>query len=279
LTAVFPEIAKVQAEILAFRDEYLPVFLDPEAIHSLPSAASGFRRRRIREAVQALPKWQHAVTKLGEVLSFAGGGAHRLPPEPEHFREFMHQPAEPSFCCSDNGIHWKIRLFVDMVGVRCWCWPSCLPPHAQVTDHEQVLRENLPQIKRWLFGLRVDTPILWNAFSFLLPFIADYDQPFVKLAFDLNAWQATIAANVSLPDDERQAWLRMLEGGVIRHVMNNGLLHVLGALANNHFWDIGDYLEHPSLFGCYTALMPHYLFAVLYHKVAILQQLAAEAVP
>jgi hypothetical protein len=48
-------------------------------------------------------------------------------------------------------------------------------------------------------------------------------------------------------------------------------LHVLAAMANNHFGDIADLLEHPSLVGRYTRLMPHYLFAVLLEKVEVLR--------
>jgi hypothetical protein len=55
--------------------------------------------------------------------------------------------------------------------------------------------------------------------------------------------------------------------------LNNSLLHVLAALANNHFEMIADLLDHPSLVGGYTGLMPHYLFAVLFEKVTVLHAL------
>ena len=57
-------------------------------------------------------------------------------------------------------------------------------------------------------------------------------------------------------------------------MLNNALLHVLGALANNHFMAIRDLLDHPNLIGSYTGLMPHYLFAVLFHKVKTIRNLA-----
>jgi hypothetical protein len=50
----------------------------------------------------------------------------------------------------------------------------------------------------------------------------------------------------------------------------------IGALANNHFRVIEQYLHQTHLDGRYTHLMPHYLFAMLFEKVAILRQLAQE---
>jgi hypothetical protein len=92
-----------------------------------------------------------------------------------------------------------------------------------------------------------------------LPFVADADPAFAKKALDLSTWK-----NVT-------PWFE--------HVANNALLHVLGALANNHFMLIRDYLDHPCLYGNYTHLMPHYLFAVLFQKVSVLRQIAAEQPP
>jgi hypothetical protein len=77
-------------------------------------------------------------------------------------------------------------------------------------------------------------------------------------------------------EDERTDWLEYVEGLWFAHCLNNALLHVLGALANNHFGKIEEFLGHPFLVGRYTHLMPHYLFAVLFGKVVILRQLAQE---
>jgi hypothetical protein len=62
--------------------------------------------------------------------------------------------------------------------------------------------------------------------------------------------------------------------GYLRHVLNSALLHILGAVANNHFEVIADLLDHPNLVGGYTPLMPHYLFAVLFEKVEVPRALA-----
>jgi hypothetical protein len=55
--------------------------------------------------------------------------------------------------------------------------------------------------------------------------------------------------------------------------LNNTLLHVFGALANNHFETILDLLRHPHLLGGYTDLFPHYVFGVLLGKVETLRRL------
>jgi len=64
--------------------------------------------------------------------------------------------------------------------------------------------------------------------------------------------------------------------GYFRHVLNNALLHVMGALANIHLGEICHLLDHPDLTGAYTPLMPHYLFAVLLLKVIDLHDMVRE---
>ena len=111
---------------------------------------------------------------------------------------------------------------------------------------------------------------LWdlsNALCHALPFIADADPVFAKLVLEPETWR-----NLVLVDGKRFKWDGELFGGVL----NNALLHVLGSLANNHFTVIEDLLDHRYLVARYTYLMPHYVFGVLFEKVAILGQLAQE---
>jgi hypothetical protein len=90
----------------------------------------------------------------------------------------------------------------------------------------------------------------------------------------LSSWQqALVRGKAAVSEEQRRKWL---ESGIFRHIINNALLHLFGALANNHFMLIRDYLDHPCLYGGYTGLMPHYLFAVLFQKVCVLCQLATE---
>ena len=59
----------------------------------------------------------------------------------------------------------------------------------------------------------------------------------------------------------------------LRHVVNNALVHVISALANNNFSEIRAYLDHPEFLGQSTSLVPRNLLAVLCAKVYVRQQL------
>jgi hypothetical protein len=146
-------------------------------------------------------------------------------------------------------------------------------------ERMQEFLAKLPRIKTWLMTLPVTHCELSNALCMILPFIADVDPPFVGLALDPATWQSIVILDSAASEDERQRRLDAIEHGYLRHGMNNAILHVLGALGNNHFLLIRDYLTHPCLYGNYTHLMPHYLFAVLFQKVSVLRQLATEQPP
>jgi hypothetical protein len=118
--------------------------------------------------------------------------------------------------------------------------------------------------------------VLSNNLCFVLPPLADVDPPFAALALDPDTWRSIVLANCNISPEERRRWLNAIEHGYLRHGINNALLHVLGSLANNHFMAIRTYLTHPCVYGGYTHLMPHYIFAVLFAKVSILRQLATE---
>jgi hypothetical protein len=115
---------------------------------------------------------------------------------------------------------------------------------------------------------------LFNALCIVLPFIADADPDFARMALTPETWHNLVLANRDLTEAARARQLEWANGPWFAGVLNNALLHVFGALANNHFLLIEDYLDHPHLDGRYTHLMPHYLFAVLFEKVAILRELA-----
>ena len=105
--------------------------------------------------------------------------------------------------------------------------------------------------------------------------MADTDPAFVQLALDPHTWQSLVEANADLTESERRTSLDCISHGYFRHAVNNALLHALSALGNNHLLSIRDYLDHPCLNGSYTRLMPHYLFAWLFQKVSILQDLSS----
>ncbi len=120
-----------------------------------------------------------------------------------------------------------------------------------------------------------DEPELWNAVCWLLPFVGDAAPDFARLALDAETWRILTRSAPDLPEGLRRQRLEAIDGYLFRHVLNNALLHVRGALANNRFGRIPDFLDHPNLRGGYTYLMPHYLFAVLFEKVRTLRRLAS----
>jgi len=245
------EIAKVQAELVMFRDECLPVFLGPHP-HDTPHSITALK---IEESNQLLP-WYEAVTKLSESLPLPGDSL--APLNAGEFKDFMFQEAAPAYSLSDNNIRWKIGLFCDMtIALRDGLRPPCLGKVGEVTEEE--FWAAISEIEKWFLTFDAMDGHLWNPLCMTLPFVADADPAFAKKALDLSTWKNAKP--------------------VFEHVINNALLHVLGSLANNHFTLIRDYLDHPCLYGNYTHLMPHYLFAVLFQKVSILRQLAAEQAP
>ena len=141
-------------------------------------------------------------------------------------------------------------------------------------DSFAELRQRLPEVKRWFLALPVDGSVLFNALSYVLAPVSDLDPAFVKLALDLDTWRSIVRTDQTLDEASRSQRLRAIDSGHLPHAINNALLHVLAALANNHFGVIADFLDHPCLSGAYTGLIPHYLFAVLLEKVKTLRSLA-----
>ena len=260
------EIAKVQSEIVILRDEYLPAFC--RSLHEIEPDSLLDQLRT--QPSPSLSSWQRAVTRLGDLLPLSTDDIHISPFDAEDLKEFMFQEASPGYSVSDNGIWWRIGLFVSLESACCWL------RYMGTQDYfsEENFVAALPKIKTWIMGLPVDDCLLYNVLCMVLPLIADIDPPFAKLALDLDTWRSVVNANAALSEKQRQKALGMIDHGYFRHAVNNALLHVLGAIGNNHFMLIRDYLDHPCLYGHYTGLMPHYLFAVLFEKVRILGQLA-----
>jgi hypothetical protein len=246
------EIAKVQAEIVAFRNEYLPVFLETSRTPELiPPVAFEHQQNTFH----LLSSWQEAITKVGDALPLPGDATTL---DPAEFKDFMFCEGTPGYSLSINNIRWKIGMYCD---IRTALLSGYRPP--ELGDNQTFTEDDfwaaIPEIEAWLLSLDTMDGRLWNPLCMTLPFIADVDPAFAKKALDLGTWGKV------------HPWFE--------HVVNNALLHVLASLANNHFMLIRDYMDHPCLFGRYTRLMPHYLFAVLFQKVSILRQLAAEQAP
>ncbi len=256
------EIARVQGELLFFREGCLPAFFGRpihEVFHDQYGewAAEKFGRN------PPLSNWQRATRRLAELLPLGPLASSTI--SRENFSEFLFHEAMPSFCVQEGRIVWAIRLFVD----RSLCSLYC--PNLDLAAFE-----NLPEVRRWLMSLPVDSPELANALCMALPLLADTDPSFAKLALDPNTWRSLVLADRDISEEQRTKRLKMVDGLWFGHILNNALLHVLGALANNHFMTIEEFLDHPFLVGGYSHLMPSYLLAVLIEKVAILRQLSEE---
>ncbi len=243
------EIAKVQAEIVAFRNEYLPVFLE---ISRAPELIPPVVFERQQNTFHLLSSWQDAITTVGDALPLPGDTTTL---DPTEYKDFMFCEGTPAYSRSNNDIRWKIGVYLD---IRTAILNGFRPP--ELGGNEDFTEDDfwaaIPAIEAWLLSLDAMDGRLWNPLCVTLPFIADVDPAFAKKALDLETWGKT------------NPWFE--------HVVNNALLHVLASLANNHFMLIRDYLDHPCILGRYTRLMPHYLFAVLFQKVSILRQLATE---
>jgi hypothetical protein len=254
------EVAKVQNELVLFRDKCLPAFFGT-TIHEVFGAEYCDWVHQKRNS--GFPEWQEATRRLAELFPLGPLVSSKI--SREDFREFLFQEATPSFCVREGRIVWNIRLFVD----QSLC--SAYFPHL-----DPAAFENLPEVRRWLMSLPVDSPELANALCMALPLLADTDRNFAKLALDPDTWRSLVLADRDISEEQRTKRLKMVDGLWFGHILNNALLHVLGALANNSFMMIEEFLNHPFLVGGYSHLTPSYLLAVLFEKVAILRTLSAQ---
>jgi hypothetical protein len=224
-------------------------------------------REHIVTVAGRLSDWRRATVRLSDALPLGPLRADAPTVARQDFNQFLFQEATPAFDFADGRIIWRIGLFVDHACARAYC-----PLLADLRDDAPVNfdegRALLPEVRRWLLGLSVTSDRLWNSLCSVLPAIADLDPAFVKFALDPQTWRTLVLADRKVEKEEKEERLKFLDGYWFGHVLNNALLHVLGALASNRFLAIGDYLDHRHLRGSYTHLMPHYLFAVLFEKVA-----------
>lgn len=266
------EVARLQRELTRFRQEYLPVFLavPPEAY--LPDNLNTYLRHHILAITGDLAGWRGAAARLTEALPLGTFSPDATPLDRANFDRFLFQTAKPAYAFQEGRVLWRIELFMklELAEALRWWGPLC---QVAAGNTPEDLPSRLSQVKQWLLGLPVDDARLRNALCGVLPAVADADPAFARLALHLDTWKVLVSAG---PVTVVTKQLRFLDSFWFGHVLNNSLLHVLGALANNHFETIRNYLAHPHLRGAYTYLIPHYLFAVLWEKVAALRQLSAE---
>jgi len=261
------DIAKVQVELIFFRDQCLPALLDGYVDESPRDAHTQSVYKKIHNVAGRLSDWQTATNRLADFLPLGPLTADSPKLNRNEFTDFLFQEASPCMSVQDGKINWQIRLLMSPE-ISSLCCKSC--PESP-TNPERFL-SCLFQVQNWLMSLPAGSAELCNVLCSILPFVADADPAFAKLALDPDTWRTLTLNNPDITEDERVTRLRMIDGYFARG-LNNALLHVLGSLANNHFLLIADYLDHPRLRGDYCHLMPHYLFAVLFEKVAILRKL------
>jgi len=260
------EVARVRRELVSFRDEFLPATVDPGSPPGRPD-----------EHARPLHRWREAADRLLDALPDPPTGGGRGSPDRGDYQGFLFQPVTASsYTIREGRISWRIELFVG------WDWAAgavlaeLTGPGPTAPDIMDELRLCLPEARRRILALQVDESYLWNLLCVALVPIADLDPAFARLALDGATWRAIVLGDREIDEGTRGRRLAAVDGS-FRRVLNNALLHVIGALANNHFEEIGDLLDHPDLIGGYTTLMPHYAFAVLFEKVVVLHEMVREA--
>jgi hypothetical protein len=262
------EIAKVQGELLSFRERVLPALIGTPLDAVFDSDYGDWVRGK---SDGRLSEWREATRRLADLLPLGQLAPNAPKLSREEFKEFLRQEATPSFCLREGRVVWQIRLFVDPTFCGLY-----FPTFADLPKVLENLPARLSEVRRWLMSLPVDSLELANALCMALPFVADADPAFAKLVLDTETWRGVVLNDGYITEEQRAKRLNVVGGPWFSHVLNNSLLHVLGSLANNHFFVIEDFLDHPYLVGGYTHLMPHYVFGVLCEKVAILRQLPEE---
>jgi hypothetical protein len=255
------EIARVRDELVAFRDVCLPAFFGrggiPDAAHPGPGAVG-----------LTSHDWARAADRLQEALPH-GRRAGRL--DLDDF-SFLHVTPEPSYSVDRGRIAWRCETFFpiysdDHLGyIR-----SLMGGEANSGNDRETLIARLPD---WFLGLAVDDTVLWNALSSTLPVLVDPKPQFVRRALDPETWRDVVRGRPGLTQEDRAGKLECIDGSWFGHILNNALLHVLAAAANNRHGLLLELLGHPNLPGRYTRLMPHYLLGILLAKVRALRALA-----
>jgi len=263
------ESGRLHAELVVFEQEVLPVLF--RRTNTSPTQAMGrVFERRLPDLARCLPDWQQATRMLADFLRVDVPLVDGPPLDRSDFAAFLFQKPTASFRIQNGRIVWRIETCMPLDLTKALDYPFVAPELGAIcrNDIGMLVRE----IKQWFidFPARDDECCFYNTLCTLLPVVADVDPDFAKAALDRDTYRFAINADGTLTDGERSRRMKVVNGFYLGHVLNNALLHVLAALANNHFMRVRDFLVHPHLHGGYTHLMPHYLFAVLFSKVVVL---------
>ena len=219
------EIARVQGELLFFREGCLPAFFDTLSHEVFEAQYAEWVQEKIATRAGSLSNWQRATCRLAELLPLGPLAPNSSKSSREDFKEFLFHEATPSFCVEDGRINWKIGLFVDRSLCSAYC-PTF--PSSALVDPAR-----LAELRQWSTSLPVDSSELANALCMALPFIADADPAFAKLALDPKTWRNVVLGDRDISEEQRTKRLKMVDGLWFGHILNNALLHVLEDLQCN----------------------------------------------
>ena len=201
-----------------------PPFLARRSIRSSKrSTASGWLRNS--DATVQLSNWQEATRRLAELLPLGPLPANSPKISREDFRSFSFSRSRRRIVfgrgeSSGKSGSSRTRVFVPY----CGTFPDLVGCVGE-------LPARLPEVRQWLMSLPVDSTELANVLCLGLPFVADADPAFAKLALD--------PSHVAEPRPQRSRHHRGRADEAAQMVgrasgsatlLNNALLHVLGLL-------------------------------------------------
>lgn len=262
------EINKVRFEIDEFSQRLLPDLARRDSVifqDFLDNDCDDWRRR-----LRTLNDWQAAASQLQQLL--IDSLSTRVPPPTiEDFSRFMMGgAAEEKYVLEDGGIRWQLSVFAPMTWEEVVELHKLHLPESLHPQHNQARAPSVEATRGWLEQASAGDIDCMNALCTVLPFIADEDPAFAMTMLQPQAYRDRIRSRDGLTPSQRETELEKVDAFYFGYVLNNALLHVVAALANNHFMDIRRFLQTPNYSGRYTDLIPHYLFAILFAKVSVL---------
>lgn len=262
------EINKVRNEIDEFSQRLLPHLALRDSVifqDFLDKDCDDWRRR-----LRTLDDWQAAASHLRQLLIDSLSERPRTSVIENFSRFMMGGTADEKYVVKNGAIRWQLSVYAPMT------WEEVVKLHKlhlPESLHPQQNQGRAPSVvatRGWLEQASAGDIDFMNALCTVLPFIADDDPAFAMTMLQPQAYRDRIRSRDGLTPSQRQTELEKVDAFYFGYVLNNSLLHVVAALANNHFLDIRQFLQIPNYSGRYTDLIPHYLFAILIAKVSVL---------
>lgn|GEM_PF-4957495 len=255
-------VAALRKELVTFKMELVPAFVSKTPITSIR-----------REPALSIADWQSAADNLLKALQDDAMRSDRTDLSVIDSHRLMR-------LMTRNGQAWwgaESPLPFEIVSKYCPVL-SLLDSERILTDHEHV-GLLVPEIKSWMVGLPIRSLVLHNSLSLVLPLLVDHDLEFVLNATTSVFWRDQLRIGSSLSRRAQNRVQLFLNGPIFSHVLNNALLHVISAMANNQFVLIRRLVDHPNLQGNYTGLMLSKIFETLQSKYTTIANLRKQVKP